>query len=106
MSFIEVLPMIHLQLNYGMSVGCNRLLKRLYALNLKLAYKWINNRSQNKNFTYKQYYHLKEYNPMTELKIYRLTYTPSYPRIREALPESHVEGNRFYKEVLNNQRRL
>jgi group II intron reverse transcriptase/maturase len=43
----------------------------------KLAYKWINRRSQKKSFTYAQYCKFKKYNPLPEPKIYHLTYTLS-----------------------------
>ncbi|MBE0461795.1 MAG: group II intron reverse transcriptase/maturase [Candidatus Aminicenantes bacterium] len=43
----------------------------------KLAYKWINRRSQKKSFTYAQYCNFKKYNPLPKPKIYHLTYTLS-----------------------------
>lgn len=43
----------------------------------KLAYKWINRRSQKKSYTYRQYCRFKEYNPLPEPKIYHLTYALS-----------------------------
>jgi hypothetical protein len=54
--------------------GNMQALRRFYILTSKLAYKWINRRSQKKSFTYQQYYHFKEYNPLPEPKIYHLTY--------------------------------
>ncbi|MBI5199214.1 MAG: group II intron reverse transcriptase/maturase [Nitrospirae bacterium] len=43
----------------------------------KLAYKWINRRSQKKSYTFRQYCRFKEYNPLPEPKIYHLTYALS-----------------------------
>jgi len=43
----------------------------------KLAYKWINRRSQKTSYTFRQYCRFKEYNPLPEPKIYHLTYTLS-----------------------------
>ena len=61
---------------YGIS-GNMQALRRFYILTSKLAYKWINRRSQKKSYTYKQYCHFKEYHPLPEPKIYHLTYTLS-----------------------------
>lgn len=61
---------------YGMS-GNMRELRKFYIQTSKLAYKWINRRSQKKSCTYKQYCQFKKYNPLPEPKIYHLTYTLS-----------------------------
>lgn len=61
---------------YGIS-GNIEALKEFYTLTSKLAYKWINRRSQKKSFTYEQYCRFKEYNPLPKPKIYHLTYTLS-----------------------------
>jgi len=69
--------------------------RRFYYLTSKLAYKWINKRSQKKSFTYKHYCYFKEYNPFfPEFKIYYLPMP--YTRIRELLVKSHVRGNLKY----------
>ncbi|MEA3223417.1 MAG: group II intron reverse transcriptase/maturase [Thermodesulfobacteriota bacterium] len=59
---------------YGIS-GNMRELRKFYIQTSKLAYKWINRRSQKKSYTYRQYCRFKEYNPLPEPKIYHLTYT-------------------------------
>lgn len=59
---------------YGIS-GNIQALKRYYKLVSKLAYKWINRRSQKQSFTYEKYKRYREYNPLPEPKIYHLTYT-------------------------------
>lgn len=61
---------------YGIS-GNYRELKRFYILARKLAYKWINRRSQKKSFNLAQYANFLKYNPLPEPKIYHLTYTLS-----------------------------
>lgn len=61
---------------YGIS-GNMQALRKFYIQTSKLAYKWINRRSQKKSFTYAQYCKFKEYNPLPEPKIYHLTYTLS-----------------------------
>lgn len=43
----------------------------------RLAYKWINRRSQKKSYTYAQFYRFKKYNSLPEPKIYHLTYALS-----------------------------
>lgn len=58
---------------YGIS-GNMRELRKFYTQVLKLAYKWINRRSQKRSFTYEQYCCFKKYNPLPEPKIYHLTY--------------------------------
>jgi group II intron reverse transcriptase/maturase len=61
---------------YGIS-GNMQALKEFARETSKLAYKWINRRSQKKSFTYAQYCNFKKYNPLPEPKIYHLTYTLS-----------------------------
>ena len=58
---------------YGIS-GNMRELRKFYTQVLKLAYKWINRRSQKRSYTYEQYCRFKKYNPLPEPKIYHLTY--------------------------------
>ena len=52
-------------------------IKKFYILASKLAYKWINRRSQKKSYTYEQYCRFKQYNPLPEPKIYHRTYALS-----------------------------
>jgi group II intron reverse transcriptase/maturase len=61
---------------YGIS-GNMQALREFSIEASKLAYKWINRRSQKKSFTYAQYCKFKKYNPLPEPKIYHLTYTLS-----------------------------
>jgi len=61
---------------YGIS-GNMRDLKAFYNQTVKLAYKWINRRSQKKSYNITQFYKMLEYNPLPKPKIYHRTYTPS-----------------------------
>lgn len=61
---------------YGTS-GNMRLMREFRTQTSKLAYGWINRRSQKKSFTYEQYCRFQRYNPLPEPKIYHLTYTLS-----------------------------
>lgn len=61
---------------YGIS-GNMQALREFARETSKLAYKWINRRSQKKSFTYAQYCKFKQYNPLPVPKIYHLTYTLS-----------------------------
>ncbi|MDI7261429.1 MAG: hypothetical protein QME90_16110, partial [Thermodesulfobacteriota bacterium] len=61
---------------YGMSGNLQALMK-FSRQTSKLAYKWINRRSQKKSFTFARYCKFKKYNPLPEPKIYHLTYTLS-----------------------------
>jgi len=61
---------------YGIS-GNYRELRRFYILAIRLAYKWINRRSQKKSYNWVQYGRFLEYNPLPKPKIYHLTYTLS-----------------------------
>ena len=75
---------------YGIS-GNTRELRKFCTQVSKLAYKWINRRSQKKSYTYKQYCRFKKYNPLPKPKIYHLTYTLS--RIRGSITEEPCVGN-------------
>lgn len=57
----------------------------------KLAYKWINRRSQKKSYTYEQYCRFKKYNPLPVPKIHHLTYTLSSSK--RSIPEEPCVGN-------------
>ena len=61
---------------YGVS-GNMRDLKAFYNQTVKLAYKWINRRSQKKSYNITQFYKMLEYKPLPKPKIYHRTYTPS-----------------------------
>jgi len=61
---------------YGIS-GNLSALRKFSRETSKLAYKWINRRSQKKSYTYAQYCKFKKYNPLPEPRIYHLTYTLS-----------------------------
>ena len=75
---------------YGIS-GNMRDLKRFYNQTVKLAYKWINRRSQKKSYNITQFYKMLEYNPLPKPKIYHRTYTPS--SYWENLTEEPYAGN-------------
>ena len=57
---------------YGIS-GNMRAISEFNILTTRLAYKWINRRSQKKSFNYKQYYCFTRHNPLPKPKIYHLT---------------------------------
>lgn len=61
---------------YGMS-GNLQALRKFSRQTSRLAYKWINRRSQKKSFTYAQYLKFKKYNSLPKPKIYHLTYALS-----------------------------
>lgn len=75
---------------YGIS-GNLQALRVFYIEASKLAYKWINRRSQRKSFTYAQYCRFKENNPLSEPRIYHLTYTLS--PVRGSITEEPCVGN-------------
>ena len=75
---------------YGIS-GNIQELRKFYIQTSKLAYKWINRRSQKKSYTYKQYCRFKRYNPLPEPKIYHLTYTLS--SYKGSITEEPCVGN-------------
>jgi hypothetical protein len=61
---------------YGIS-GNMEGLKRYYSRTLKLAYKWINRRSQKRSYNWEQFHRFLERNPLPKPRIYHLTYTLS-----------------------------
>jgi len=61
---------------YGVS-GNTRDIKAFYNQTVKLAYKWINRRSQKKSYNITQFYKMLEYKPLPKPKIYHRIYTPS-----------------------------
>lgn len=61
---------------YGIS-GNMQGIRRFYNQTSRLAYKWINRRSQKKSYTYRQFLRFKEYNPLPKPRLYHLTYTLS-----------------------------
>ena len=61
---------------YGIS-GNLQWLREFEEQTSRLAYKWINRRSQKKSYTYAQFCRFKKYNPLPEPKIYHLTYALS-----------------------------
>ena len=61
---------------YGVS-GNMRDLKAFYNQTVKLAYKWINRRSQKKSYNITQFFKMLEYKPLPKPNIYHRTYTPS-----------------------------
>lgn len=75
---------------YGISGNMQAL--RMFCIEAsKLAYKWINRRSQKRSFNYTRYNLFKEYNPLPEPKIYHLTYTLS--RFKGSITEEPCVGN-------------
>jgi len=58
---------------YGISGNMEKL-KEFYLQSSKLAYKWINRRSQKKSYTFKQFCRFMEFNPLPAPKIYHSTY--------------------------------
>jgi len=61
---------------YGVS-GNYRSLRQYDRLAHKLAYKWLNRRSQRKSFTYAKYQRFLQFNPLPLPRIYHSTYTLS-----------------------------
>jgi len=61
---------------YGIS-GSMQALKRYYIGTLRLAYKWINRRSQRRSCNWEQFCCFLEHNPLPQPRIYHLTYTLS-----------------------------
>jgi len=74
---------------YGVS-GNMRELKAFYNETVRLAYKWINRRSQKKSYNITQFYKMLEYKPLPKPKIYLQTYTPS--SYRDNLTEEPYAG--------------
>jgi len=65
---------------YGIS-GNMKGIRIYYSQSVKLAYKWVNRRSQKKSFNWEKYRRLiYEWNPLPQPKIYHLTYTLSSKR--------------------------
>jgi group II intron reverse transcriptase/maturase len=64
---------------YGVS-GNMRELKAFYIRVLRLAFKWVNRRSQKQSFNWVQFQKFLKYNPLPMPKIYHLTYAPSSSR--------------------------
>ena len=75
---------------YGIS-GNMQAIRLFYTEASKLAYKWINRRSQKRSYTYTRYCLFKEYNPLPKPKIYHLTYTLS--RFMGSITEEPCVGN-------------
>ena len=61
---------------YGIS-GNLQGLRKFEEQTSRLAYKWVNRRSQKKSYTYAQFCRFKKYNPLPVPKIYHLTYALS-----------------------------
>lgn len=61
---------------YGVS-GNYPALRRFYRCAFKLAYKWINRRSQKRSMSFAKYLRFLEFNPLPQPKIYRSLYTLS-----------------------------
>ncbi|HAZ31889.1 MAG TPA: group II intron reverse transcriptase/maturase [Dehalococcoidia bacterium] len=61
---------------YGISGNMARL-KAYHNRTVRLAYKWINRRSQKRSYNWRQFRRFMEYNPLPEPKIHHLTYTLS-----------------------------
>jgi group II intron reverse transcriptase/maturase len=61
---------------YGIS-GNIEGVRRYYSRTLRLAYKWINRRSQKRSYNWEQFYRFLENNPLPKPRIYHLTYTLS-----------------------------
>ena len=74
---------------YGMS-GNTRGIKSYYYYTVRLAFKWINRRSQKKSYNWTQFNRFLVFNPLPKPKIYHLTYT-LYKR-RGCVPEELDEG--------------
>jgi len=58
---------------YGMS-GNIRLLQNFYDHTVRLAFKWINRRSQKKSYRWDQFHHFIQLNPLPKPKIYTSLY--------------------------------
>jgi hypothetical protein len=61
---------------YGIS-GNMKGLKMFYEATTRLAYEWINRRSQKKIYTFESFCRLLKYNPLPKPKIYQQLYTLS-----------------------------
>lgn len=58
---------------YGISGNMEKL-KEFNRLTSKLAYKWVNRRSQKKSYNFKQFCRFMEFNPLPQPRIYHSTY--------------------------------
>jgi hypothetical protein len=61
---------------YGIS-GNYRGIARFYLRSIKLAFKWINRRSQKRSYNWEQFARYLHYNPLPKPKIYHSTYALS-----------------------------
>jgi len=61
---------------YGIS-GNMQEMRAFYKQTLRLAYKWINRRSQKRSYNWHQFHRFLKYNPLSQPRIYHLTYTLS-----------------------------
>lgn len=64
---------------YGMS-GNMPEMRAFHKWAVKLAFKWINRRSQKKSYNWAQFHRFLKYNPLPRPRIYHLTYTLSSKR--------------------------
>ncbi len=65
---------------YGIS-GNSKMIQQFYNETLKLAYKWINRRSQRKSYNWEQFKKFVQFNPLPKPRIYHSTYT-LYSKLR------------------------
>ena len=75
---------------YGVS-GNYAALKRFYTLALKLAYKWLNRRSQKKSYTFANYLRFLAFDPLPKPCIYHSLFTLS--SLRGCVTEEPYAGN-------------
>jgi len=75
---------------YGVS-GNYAALKRFYTLASKLAYKWINRRSQKKTYTFAKYLRFLAFDPLPKPQIYHSLFTLS--SLRGCVTEEPYAGN-------------
>jgi len=61
---------------YGIS-GNMRKIRAFYKRTIRLAFKWINRRSQKRSYNWEQFQRFLRFNPLPVPKIYHLTYTLS-----------------------------
>lgn len=75
---------------YGIS-GNMAEMNAYYKRAIRLAFKWINRRSQKKSYNWAQFHRVLKYNPLPKPKIYHLTYTLSSKQ--GCLTEEPCAGN-------------
>ena len=75
---------------YGIS-GNMAEIKAYYNQAVRLAYKWVNRRSQKRSYNWAQFHRVLKYNPLPRPKIYHLTYTLSSKQ--GSLTEEPCAGN-------------